>query len=194
MAIILEELSLPYKIEEVPAEGLKKEPFTTINPNGRVPAIKDPNTGIVLWESAAIILYLVETYDKEGKISYDTVREKHQLNQWLAFQVSGQGPYWGQAVWFHLYHPDKVPSVLERYLKEIERTVGVLDSWLQKHEWLVGDKLRFADLSFVPYSSLQLNVPWMHQGGDVFEGGKYPAYQAWLKKLMARESVKAANK
>ncbi|KAF7161258.1 hypothetical protein CNMCM5623_006875 [Aspergillus felis] len=41
----------------------KKEPFVNINPNGWVPAIEDPNTGITLWELGAILEYLVKTYD-----------------------------------------------------------------------------------------------------------------------------------
>ena len=67
---------------------LKKEPFESLNPNGRVPAIEDPNTGINLWESGAIVQYLVETYDKEHKLSYgDKSPEKFQLNQWLQYQM-----------------------------------------------------------------------------------------------------------
>lgn len=67
---------------------LKKEPYESLNPNGRVPAIEDPNTGITLGESGAIIQYLVETYDKDQKISYgDKKPEKYQLNQWLQFQM-----------------------------------------------------------------------------------------------------------
>ena len=48
---------------------MKKEPYVKVNPNGRVPAIEDPNTGISLWESGAINEYLVDQYDKEGKVS-----------------------------------------------------------------------------------------------------------------------------
>lgn len=53
--IILEELSLPYERSWVTLEDLKLKPFTNVNPNGRVPAIEDPNTGITLWESGAIV-------------------------------------------------------------------------------------------------------------------------------------------
>ena len=67
---------------------LKKEPYEALNPNGRVPTIIDPNTGITLWESGAIIQYLAETYDKDGKISYgDKAPEKYLVDQWLYYQA-----------------------------------------------------------------------------------------------------------
>lgn len=75
--IILKELSVPYTTSVIEWGDLHIKPFTDITPNGRVPAIQDPNTGITLWESGAIIQYLVETYDKEGKISYTTFPERH---------------------------------------------------------------------------------------------------------------------
>jgi len=50
-AILLEELGLPHEIVPVPFSDVKKPDYITINPNGRVPAIRDPNTGITLWES-----------------------------------------------------------------------------------------------------------------------------------------------
>ena len=59
-------------------------------------------------------------------------------------------PYFGQAGWFKLFHPEKVPSALERYQKEILRVWGILESVLSEREWLVGDKCTIADLSFIP--------------------------------------------
>jgi len=50
VAIILEELGLPWKSEAVQESELKSEPFISLNPNGRVPALTDPNTDIALWE------------------------------------------------------------------------------------------------------------------------------------------------
>jgi glutathione S-transferase len=67
VAVILDELSVPYKHEFQEMSAIKQEPFISVKPNGRVPAIGDPNTGIVLWESGAIIMYLIETYDWTGK-------------------------------------------------------------------------------------------------------------------------------
>ncbi|KXH61187.1 hypothetical protein CSAL01_09628 [Colletotrichum salicis] len=69
---------------------VKEEPYISINPNGRLPAIKDPNTGITLWESGAIVEYLVETYDDAGALSLTSQEDRLLLKQWLHFQVSGQ--------------------------------------------------------------------------------------------------------
>lgn len=105
--IVLEELGIPYtavsppyhhfpklpslaNTPQIPITNPKEESYTKINPNGRLPAIEDPNTGITLWESGAIIEYLVETYDKEQKLTFSTFPEKWQLRQYLYFQMSGQ--------------------------------------------------------------------------------------------------------
>lgn len=122
--IVLEELAVSYEIKPVRFEDIKKAPFINVNPNGRAPgksletecrlergaklsdstdsylkAIIDPNTNLTLWESGAIIQYLVEQYDTSKKLTFETLPEKHLLNQWLMFQVSGQGPYYGQCGW-----------------------------------------------------------------------------------------------
>jgi glutathione S-transferase len=55
-----------------------------------VPTIIDPNTDLTLWESGAIIEYLVETYDKEGKLTVKDAKDKWHLKQYLHFQMSGQ--------------------------------------------------------------------------------------------------------
>jgi len=112
--IILKELGLPYTVNLVDIAKVKEASYTGVNPNGRLPAIEDPNTGVKLWESGAIVQYLIETYDKEETLTYTTIPEKYELNQWLMFQMSGQGPYYGQAVWFTNYHPEKLPSAIER--------------------------------------------------------------------------------
>jgi len=121
---------------------LKKPPFEKLNPNGRVPAIEDPNTGITLWESGAIVEYLVETYDTKHSLTYASSPEKYFVKQWLHFQMSGQGPYFGQAAWFEKFHPEKIESAKERYKNEIKRVLKVLDKHLESSGkgYLVGDK------------------------------------------------------
>jgi glutathione S-transferase len=61
--------------------------------------MEDPNTDITLWESGAISLYLVDQYDKDNKLTYISIKEKSQVNQWLMYQMSQQGPYYGQMSW-----------------------------------------------------------------------------------------------
>lgn len=58
-------------------------------------------------------------------------------------------PYFGQFRWFAKVHSEKIPSAVERYKNEILRVFGVLDGVLSKQQWLVGNKLTVADLSFV---------------------------------------------
>jgi glutathione S-transferase len=121
---------------------LKKPPFEKINPNGRVPAIEDPNTGITLWESGAIIEYLIDTYDKSNSLTYTKAPEKYFVKQWLHFQMSGQGPYFGQAAWFEKFHPEKIASARDRYKDQIKRVFQVIDKHLKAAGtlYLVGDK------------------------------------------------------
>lgn len=99
VAIILEELGIPYTTQLMDFGDLKKDPFESVNPNGRVPAIEDPNTGFNLWESGAIIEYLLENYDKSSSLRYTFGKERWEQESWLHFQTSGQGPYYGQRAW-----------------------------------------------------------------------------------------------
>lgn len=63
-------------------------------------AIIDPNTDITLFESGAIVSYLITTYDNSNSLTYTSSPEKFHLEQWAYFQASGQGPYFGQAAWY----------------------------------------------------------------------------------------------
>lgn len=78
-------------LQQIDIENPKDEEFRKINPNGRLPAIVDPNNNnLTLWESGAIAEYLVETYDKENKINATDAADKWHLKQFLHFQMSGQ--------------------------------------------------------------------------------------------------------
>lgn len=167
---------------------LKKPPFEKINPNGRVPAIEDPNTNITLWESGAIFEYLIDTYDKANQLTYATFPEKYLLKQWLYFQTSGQGPYFGQAMWFTTYHPEKLPSAIARYKEQTLRVVDVLNRALEGRSYLVGDKCTYADLAFLTWDAM---IPRIFQEeGDLQLDKKYPNYGRWIKLCMERKAVR----
>lgn len=194
--MVLEELGLPYEGVKISFPDLKQPDFLKINPNGRMPAIHDPNTGLTLWESGAIIEYLVERYDKDNKLSFPQGSDEAALaKQWLFFQVSGQGPYYGQAVFFKKFQP--VPEAHERFVKELHRVTSVLEGWLAEKKkeakagsdgpWLVGDKYSYADLSFIPWQSLIAGIV----GEEAFKPEDYPTVKEWLDKMQARPAIKA---
>jgi glutathione S-transferase len=186
VAMILEELKVPYKRKFIDLADLKKEPYESINPNGRVPTIEDPNTGISVWESGAILEYLVDKYDKQHTISFATgSKEYYEAKQWLHYQMSGQGPYFGQAAWFTVYHPEKLPSALERYINEIRRVSGVLNRWLEDKEYLVGGKYSYVDAAFVPW----YNVTALLWSDEIGIEKEFPHVNAWLNRIKARPAI-----
>jgi glutathione S-transferase len=201
VTIILGELGLPSEIIPVPFSDVKKPEYLAINPNGRLPSIHDPNTGITLWESGAIVEYLIERYDKDHKLSFALgTPEYYHAKQWLFFQVSGQGPYYGQASWFKKFHPEHIPSALDRYVKELHRVTNVLEGWLarQKEEhgssvgfdgpWLVGNKLSYADIAFILWQKIIAVV----LDKDEYNEEDFPHVNEWLGRLTSRETVKSA--
>lgn len=183
VVMLLQELGIPYTDKYMEFPDMKKEPFESVNPNGRVPAIEDPNTGITLWESGAILEYLIETYDKEHKLSFTPgSKDYFHAKQWLHYQMSGQGPYFGQAVWFTRFHPEKLDSARERYINEVRRVSGVLNKHLADKEYLVGGKFSYADLAFIPWF-LFLSL------FEVDASKEFPNLDAWLKRLHARPAI-----
>jgi len=136
------------------------------------------------------MLYLVDKYDKEKKLTVKSPSDVAHLNQWLFFQASGQGPYYGQAAWFARAHPEKIPSAIERYQAEIIRVLGVLESALSKQEWLVGNKCTIADLSFLTWNDLAVNM--FVKGYNDFNFEKdFPHVASWHAKIGARHAVKS---
>ncbi len=88
-----------------------------------------------MWESGAIIEYLIERYDTGNNLGFPQgTPEYYHAKQWLFFQTTGQGPYYGQAGWFRMFHAEKIPSAIERYAKEVNRVTGVLETHLAKQK------------------------------------------------------------
>lgn len=194
IAFLAAELEIPHEIIPTAFSDLKKPEFLAINPNGRMPAIYDPNTDLTIWESGAIVEYLIERYDTKYNLSFQPGTHDYYLGkQWLFFQVTGQGPYFGQAYWFKNMHPEKIPSAIERYINEIDRVTGVLDGWLAKQKtegedgpWLVGNKYSYADLSFLSWY-------FTVSGSDLLEKNtlenKYPHFKRWIANIEARPKI-----
>lgn len=189
----------PYKTVpiDISKDTQKEAWFLKINPNGRIPAITDswPSSSstnqiqptpdsIRLFESGSILLYLVEHYDPDYKLSFPRGSlEYHEMLNWLFFQNAGVGPMQGQANHFARYAPEKIPYGISRYQNETRRLYSVLDKHLAQSEsgYLVGDHISIADIS---------TVGWVWSAG--FAGidiDEFPNLKKWEEKLEQREAI-----
>jgi len=191
VGILLEELGVDYAIVEKELDdgpnGVKGKDFLKINPNGRVPAIIDhSNNDHVVWESAAILLYLGERFDPSKKLVGNTLEERSEVWEWLTFQISGLGPFQGQVFWFKFYHPVKNldQSVIDRYKNEVLRLFGVYEKRLEEHEWLALDRFTVADIATYTWVTVS-----PHADLDL---SKFPKLSAWHERVKALPSVEKA--
>jgi len=182
VSIALEEMGIPYKANFLDlGKGVQKEPwFLKINPNGRIPAIKDlGNDGFSVFESGAILIYLAE---KSGKFLPTCPKKRSEVIQWLMFQMSGVGPMQGQTNVFLRYASEKIPYAIERYQTELKRLYAVLQKQLENHPYIVeGDEPTIADFALFPWVR---GATW--SGLDL---STYPSIQKWLEKLESRPGV-----
>jgi GST-like protein len=182
-SIALEELALPYKVHPIDiGKGDQFKPaYLTINPNGKIPAIVDPDgpdgKPISVFESGAILIYLAE---KTGKLLPKDARGRSVAIQWLMFQMGGVGPMFGQAHHFRRFAPEKIPYAVDRYTNETRRLYGVLDRRLAETEHLAGD-YSIADIATYPWVSRH---EW--QGVALTE---FPSVKRWFDALFARPAV-----
>ena len=134
----LEALKMDYKAILVNlGEGDQKKPdFLKISPNGRIPAIIDTDNKLSIFESGAIMIYLA---DKANKLISSDPIKRAKVTEWLMFQMGGVGPMMGQANVFFRYFPEKIQPAIDRYQNESRRLFEVLNTHLEKNEWLAGD-------------------------------------------------------
>jgi GST-like protein len=143
-AMMLEECGLEYRcIHAGISEGKQHSPeFRALNPNGKAPVLIDhePADGgepLVVFESGAILVYLAE---KTGRLLSAEPRRRAEAMQWLFWQSSGLSPLAGQAIHFIRYAPQEArPYGQLRYLGEVRRHYGVLDTHLQGRAFVAGD-------------------------------------------------------
>ncbi|KAM0541947.1 hypothetical protein ACHAPJ_013009 [Fusarium lateritium] len=206
VVIVLKELGLPWEFVWIPYSDINKEPYISINPNGRLPSTVDPNTNITLFESGAIIQYLVDQYDTKHLLSYPAQKpqEKYAVNSWLMFQMSGQGPMFGQKMWFtHFHQKRNVETAISRYAEQTKRVLSVINGHLEKRRqelglnadspvWLVGDRCTYGDLSFVPWNILLLTS--LFPEGDFNPEQSFPEFFRWHQAMIKRPAVAEAIK
>ena len=190
-SIMLEETGLPYEAHLVSfGEDAQKSPeFLSINPNGKIPAIVDPDgpggKPIAIFESGAILLYLAE---KTGQFMPTDPVERWEAIQWLMFQMGGVGPMVGQLGFFHKFagkdYEDKRPR--DRYADETKRLLKVMDARLEGRDWFVGNAYSIVDISLLGWIR---NIVGLFDAAEMVDFASVNNVAAWLERGLARPAV-----
>ena len=162
--IMLEECSLDYRLipVDIGAGDQFRPEFLRISPNNRMPAIVDhePMGGgdpISIFESSAILEYLAE---KTGKFLPADTRGKYRVLQWVYWQMANLGPMMGNANHFKNYARNIIDDHTQleyganRFVGEVDRLAGVMDSQLSVNPYLAGDEYSIADIISWPWAFL----------------------------------------
>ena len=182
IAIALIEMGLEWRLEyiDILAGDQLTPEFLALNPNNKTPVIIDDQgpegLGFTLWETGAILLYLAE---KTGRFLPADPVKRATCWQWLMFQVSGVGPMFGQEVHFTHYARDRHDYAIERYSREVDRLMMVLDKRLGEAEWLAGEEYSIADMATLPFLRRQL----------IEKAGRFPNVDRWGAAMLDRPAV-----
>ena len=176
---VAEELGVPYEniSIDMKAGEHKSSEFLAMNPNGKVPVLK--NGDFVLWESLAIASYLV---DKEGSdLGGANAEERALVWQWTLWAL------------IHLAQPlEKVMSYKWMNKPEDEgadeargrlpQWFGILNTALEGKEYLIANRFTLADISVTSVA--------MYANFIGYDLSAYPHVVAWLQRINQREAFK----
>ncbi len=166
---------LNIEYERVDIDLLKKDQlhpdFVKLNPLHKVPVLDDG--GVVLRDSAAILIYLARKYGKEEWYPDDPLAMA-EIQQWLSFSVNEvfNGLAISRAI--IIFKRDMDLDEPRRIAKD---ALDSMEHRLKDHDWLALDRFTLADLACYPYTAL------IHEGELSLEA--YPAIRAWFKRIEA---------
>ncbi len=190
VSIMLEEIGLTYEPHriDIGANETWTPEFLSLNPNGKIPAIIDPDgpggKPIGLFESGAILVYLGE---KTGRLLAADPARRYETLEWVFFQMAAIGPMFGQVGFFHKFagreYEDKRP--LKRYVDESKRLLGVIETRLDGRDWIMGE-YSIADISMLGWVR---NLVGFYGAGDLVDYGSLKRVPAWLERGLARPAV-----
>lgn len=191
VSIALEELALPYEahLVDIMKNESWTEEFLSLNPNGKIPAIIDPDgpggKPLGLFESGAVLLYLA---DKTGKLVPADPALRYETIQWVFFQMASIGPMFGQLGFFYKFSgreiTDKRP--LNRYAEESRRLLGVMEKRLAGRKWFMGDEYTIADIAHVGWVR---NLIGFYGAREIVGYDSFPAVDSWLTRTLERPAV-----
>lgn len=126
-------------------EGAHKTPeFLKMNPQHTIPTMDD--NGFILWESRAIMAYLVNAYGKDDSIYPKNPRQRALVDARMNFDVGTLFPRY-----LALYLPMlfRGEEYNEEAAAKLTEALGWLNIMLDSRAFVAGDSLTIADISII---------------------------------------------
>lgn len=184
---LLEELGTEHELVTLDFMGgdLQKPEFLALHPLGKVPVLEDGD--LRLWESGAIVEYLCEKYDSEGRLAPRAAEaERGPFLQWVHFaEATAMNPI-GDLVQHTLIRPEneRIPAVAEDARRRIGRWLQVLEDALASRPYLLERGFSAADVM------MGYTVNSAKFTGQI--GDRFPKVSAYLDRLLARPAFQRA--
>jgi glutathione S-transferase len=172
---MLEETGAPYRTELMDyASTMKAEPYLSINPMGKVPAIV--HKGHIVTECAAICAYLAEAFPEAGLAP--TADERADYYRWLFFAA---GPL-EQAVTNNVakFEPSPEQGRMFGY-GNYDLAVDTFEKAIAAHPYIAGDRFTAADVY------VGSTVGWGLAFGTL---PKRDAFTAYAERVTGRDAYK----
>ena len=154
--MLLEELGVPYELKLVDrTRGAHKQPdYLRLNPNGLIPVLVDPRPDgdLVLYETAAICLHLVDTQPQPQLAPALGSVDRAHFYKWLMWLTNTL-----QAMLIHYFYPERMvddgdAAAAAQVKAHAEAKIGAmldqLEAELARHgqPWLLGESFSAVDL------------------------------------------------
>jgi glutathione S-transferase len=161
----------------------KKEPHTTRQPFGQLPALDDDGFG--MFESRAMARYVD---GKAGnKLTPTEPHHRAKMEQWISVETEDFTPNAMKFVYHSVFKREQTPEVLKTAGEKLETAVRVMDANLKDKQYLTGDQFTIADICFAPYIDYAMNDA---TAKAIFS--KYPHFTAWWNRVSERPSWRKA--
>lgn len=150
--------------------------FVDINPNSKIPALLDRDTGTRVFESGHILLYLAEKF---GAFLPKDLKERTEVMNWL-FWLQGSAPYLGGGFGhFYAYAPEKFEYPINRFAMETKRQLDVLDRQLANNTYLGGETYSIADIATAPWYGTLMQGTIYGEAATFLDVASYKNLQRW---------------
>jgi len=181
-----EELGLAYEaIDAGGAFGVVDTPeYRAMNPNGRVPVIEDD--GFVLWESNAIVRYLLAKHAPGSAWYPADAQARATADKWMDWATSSFAGPFRTVFWGVLRTPSEKQDwkAINAAIKECDELLNMADHALISQPYLSGNDIGMGDIPLGSFIYAWFEMP--------IERAPQPHLQAWYERLKQRVAYQKA--